>query len=261
VKLVAFCEAPADFRLASGLVDRVLRESGPAWVADNLDTPGVVRNWHPASAERDYYDLHQMNHHADDLRKRGRHVRRVRGHFNGRPGEPGGAMARKAFLLVEALNRSMPDDPIDAVVLLWDTDEQQAERPEGVKAARDEAGQWAQFQMVCGFPDPEREAWLLAGFDPCDDTEQQVLDDLHRDLGFSPVVHAVRLRDKAGGALRNIKRVLGALIGDDLAREARCWLEPPLAMLRERGLDTGLSAFLDELDAVLPALLHGDPRR
>jgi recombinational DNA repair ATPase RecF len=29
LKLVAFCEAPGDFRLVSGLVDRVLREGGP----------------------------------------------------------------------------------------------------------------------------------------------------------------------------------------------------------------------------------------
>ena len=45
MKLIAFCEAPADFRLVSGLVDRVLRESGPTWVVDLLDTPDAVRTW------------------------------------------------------------------------------------------------------------------------------------------------------------------------------------------------------------------------
>ena len=30
-----------------------------------------------------------------------------------------------------------------------------------MKAARDEAQRWASFQIVCGFPDPEREAWVL----------------------------------------------------------------------------------------------------
>lgn len=246
--------------MPAGLVDRVLREAGPAWVVDNLDTPGVIRTWHPNGSGHSYHDIHRLSGHEDELRDRGLRVRRVRGHFDGRPGEPGSAMARKAFLIVEALNRHTPDEPIDAVVLLWDTDEQQAERPEGVKAARDEARQWARFEIVCGFPDPEREAWLLAGFEPCDHAERQRLDDLHRDLGFSPVLEARRLRDKAHGVHRNIKRVLESLIGADLDREARCWLEPSFATLRERGTATGLSAFLDELEAVLPLLLHSDPR-
>lgn len=63
------------------------------------------------------------------------------------------------------------------------------------------------------------------------------------------------MRDKTRGALRNIKRVLAGLTGDDAHREARCWFEPPLATLHERGAATGLSAFLDELRAMLPALL------
>jgi hypothetical protein len=38
VKLLAFCEAAADFRVLSGLVDRTLRDFGPLWVVDLLDT-------------------------------------------------------------------------------------------------------------------------------------------------------------------------------------------------------------------------------
>jgi hypothetical protein len=37
VRLVAFCEAAADFQITSELVDRVLREVGPDWVADVMD--------------------------------------------------------------------------------------------------------------------------------------------------------------------------------------------------------------------------------
>lgn len=36
MRLVAFCEAAADFQIASDLVDRILREGGPDWVADVL---------------------------------------------------------------------------------------------------------------------------------------------------------------------------------------------------------------------------------
>lgn len=259
MKLIAFCEAPGDFRLVSGLVDRVLRESGPVWVVDNLDMPGVVFRWHADGSGNDFINIHYLTACADQLRIRGLRVRQVRGHFNGRPGEPGSAMARKAFLIAEALSRHTPDDPIDAVVLVWDTDDEQRERPDGVKTARDDARGWATFQIVCGFPDPEREAWVLAGFDPCHPAEQQRLDELHRELGFSPVLHAARLRDKASGALRNIKRVLAVLIGDDADREARCWIDPPLATLHERGAATGLSAFLVELQAVCAGLLGAGP--
>jgi hypothetical protein len=255
VKLIAFCEAPGDFRLVSGLVDRVLWETGLAWVVDNLDTPDVVRAWHADGFSNDFIDIHDLNKYAEQLRDRGVRVRKLRGHFNGRPGDAGSAMARKAFLIAEALNRHSPDDPIDAVVLVLDTDDERVERPRGVNAARDEALGWEMFQIICGFPDPEREAWVLAGFDPCHPAEQQRLDELHRELGFSPVLHAVRLRDQSRGALRDIKRVLAVLTGDETDREARCWTEPPLATLRERGADTGLSAFLDEPQAVLPGLL------
>jgi hypothetical protein len=53
--------------------------------------------------------------------------------------------------------------------------------------------------------------------------------------------------------------VLAVLTGDDTDCEVRCWTEPPLATLRERGAATGLSAFLDELQAVLPGLLGAAP--
>jgi hypothetical protein len=254
VRLVAFCEAPADFRVASGLVDRVLRESGPPWVVDNFESPEVIRTWQPDGFGRTHFDIHDLNRYMDEL-----HLRSVRGHFNGRPGGAGGSMARKAFLIARALSKKVPDEPIDAIVLIWDTDQQRDERPEGVEAARDEARRWAPFQIVCGFPDPEREAWVLAGFDPCDDAERARLEELHHDLGFSPVHHAHRLRDKNAGAPRNIKRMLRVLTGNDPGREERCWTEPSLATLRARGTHTGLAAFIEEIDAVLLPLLDPPP--
>lgn len=254
MRLVAFCEAPADFRLASGLVDRVLRESGPPWVVDNLELPDVIRTWQTDGFGSAYFDIHQLTRYVDRYVDEP-HVRSIRGHFNGRPGGAGSSMARKAFLITRALSKKLPDEPIDAVVLIWDTDHQRDERPEGVKAACNEARQWAPFRIVCGFPDPEREAWVLAGFDPHDDTERACLDELERALGFSPVLHAARLRDNHDGALRNIKRVLRVLTGGAPDREERCWTEPPLDMLRVRGTNTGLAAFLDQIDAIILPLL------
>jgi hypothetical protein len=253
MRLLAFCEAPADFRLTAGLVDRVLREQGPSWVADNFEMPEVIRVWHPDPSGRAYFDLHALNEYMDRLS-----VPTTRGHFNGRPGGAGSSMMRKALKIVRALSKRQPDESIDAVVLVWDMDQQPDDRRAGMALARDEARRWAAFQIVCGFQDPEREAWILAGFDPCDEAERALLAELHDALGFSPVVHAARLRDKSAGAARNIKRVLGRLTRDDPDREERCWTDPPLATLRERGGESGLAAFLDEIENTLLPLL--DPR-
>jgi hypothetical protein len=250
VKLVAFCEAPGDFRLASGLVDRVLRELGPTWVADNLESPDVIRTWQPDGLGRVYFDLHKLDEYEDRLG-----VRVPHGHFEGRPGGAGALMARTVFWIARQLHRQAPDDPIAAVVLVWDLDTQSDERPAGVEAARTEASRWASFQIICGLPDPEREAWVLAGFEPCNDSERACLDELQRELGFSPVLHAFRLRGGRGDP-RDIKRVLRELTGDDHAREERCWTEAPLETLRARGADTGLAAFLDDIEKVLIPLLE-----
>lgn len=151
-------------------------------------------------------------------------------------------------------HRQDSKEPLDAVVLVWDVDVQSEGRPSGVEAARVEARRWAPFQIICGFPDPAREAWVLAGFEPCDDDERVCLDRLHRDLGFSPVLHAVQLRSKEEGHPRDIKRVLRELTGGDHSREERCWTEPAIETLRTRGTSAGLAAFLDEIGACLVPL-------
>jgi hypothetical protein len=166
-------------------------------------------------------------------------------------------MARKAFLVARALHKKVPDEPLDAVILIWDTDQQRKERPDGVKIACDQARAW--FPIACGFPDPEREAWVLAGFDPRDDDERRRLDDLRVALGFSPIDEAARLRDGNAGGLRNIKRVLEVLTAGDADREEQCWTKTSIATLQDRGRDTGLADFLDELDVALRPFL--DPGR
>jgi len=71
MRLVVFCEAAADFRTAATLVDRVLREEGPKWVADLLEThPEAVRVFAGESLERPFYDVHHMQQHRRDLEKR-----------------------------------------------------------------------------------------------------------------------------------------------------------------------------------------------
>lgn len=143
MRLLVFCEAPADFRMVASLVDRVLREEGPVWVREHLE--------------------------------------------------------------------------------------------------------FRQLRIVIGCPDLEREAWVLAGFEPENAAERARLDGEHGDLGFSPCEEAHRLRDKDDRGQRSPKRVLAAFTSGEAGREERCWTDTPLERLRARGVESGLRRFLDEV--------------
>jgi hypothetical protein len=257
VRLIAFCEAPADFRTASGLLDRVLRQDGPSWIADLIgDHPDSVRTWHADNEGRAFFDLHRLDGYVKQLS-----IRVPHGHFGGRPGGAGALMARNAFHIVRELNRRLKDEAIEAVVLVWDMDDQPDARCKGLSRARAEARSWAKFEIVLGCANPMREAWVLAGFDPADDDERGRLDAARRELGFSPSEQAHRLDAKDEQAKLSAKRILRTLVDDDPDREARCWRETSLETLQARGGPSGLREYLDELrQLVLPRCARATSR-
>ncbi|WP_437282130.1 hypothetical protein WME90_16665 [Sorangium sp. So ce375] len=255
MKLLMFCEAQADFRTTSALVDRVLREEGPDWVADLLPShPEAVFQWAQDGPGRDFFDIHKL----DLYRRQLGNVRFPQGHFDGEPGAPGAQMARNAFTIVRELVRREPSTGVDAVFLVWDMDDQGDLRRRGLAQARAEASRWAPFRIVLGCPDPMREAWVLAGFEPESDEERARIDELRRELGFSPCDEAHRLHAKDEQAKLSPKRVVRFLTADDFEREMRCSTKAPLDQLRERGLASGLRAFLEELkEHVVPLCSTG----
>ncbi len=229
MRIALFCEAAGDFEAVVGLVDRVLREEGLPWVRDLLDAhPEAVRTWMDDGDGRPFFDLHRLSDHA----RRFRGLRIPQGHFDGKPGAAGAVMARTVFHLVRAMAKRAP---IDAVVIVWDMDQQGDARRDGLAQARAEVAPWKRFGVVLGCPDLEREAWVLAGFEPENDAERRRIEDERRALGFCPCEEAHRLRDPDDHAPRSPKRALRALTGGDDAREARCWEDAPLDRLRERG--------------------------
>ena len=250
MRLIAFCEAAADFRTASGLLDRVLREEGPSWIADLIDEQSdSVRTWYLDSRGRAFFDVHTWREYAKQLS-----IRIPHGHFGGRPGGAGALMARTVFLIARELNRRANEgEQIEVVMLVWDMDDQPADRRGGLAVARDEARSWATFEIVLGCPDPMRETWVLAGFDPVHDDERTCFEDIRRELGFSPIEQAHRLTAKDEQAKLSAKRVLRALVDGDPDREERCWRETPLEILRDRGASSGLREYLDAIrQLVLP---------
>lgn len=245
MRLLAFCEAAADFRVAAELVDRVLRETCPVWVAELLDAaPESVRVWHRDPQQRPFFDIHRIDTYARELALRIPH-----GHFDGASGRHGSLMARTAFAIVRSLKKRGAD--IGATILVWDMDDDGAERQRGLAQARAEAETWAGFAIVLGCPNANREAWVLTGFEPVDEREESDLMRLRAELDFAPNSEAHRLDAKPESA----KRVLSVLIGDDPDRESRCWTDTALETLRARSAQTGLREFLDELAGRLAPLV------
>lgn len=255
-KLLVFCESPADFETVQGLVDRVLRERGPDWVREivegSLEAAQGFREWVSDGEGRNHFDLHKLSAYAS------RHKLRVpQGHFAGRPGEAGALMGRTAFLVVRELVLSGTE--VDAVLLVWDMDDQGTARRTGLDQASNEARPLVSFEIVLGCPEPMREAWVLAGFEPETDAERARLAAMRQELGFNPCEEAHRLDAKKEHAKRSPKRVLDVLTAGEHEREVLCWTGTPLVLLRARGTHSGLTAFLDGAAESLIPRLSGVP--
>lgn len=128
-----------------------------------------------------FFDVHRVYKYAQE-----RGVRLPHNRFDGRSAAPGYLMARTAFLV--ARQEAKASEPIDAVILIWDADDQGDARRGGLDQARTIARLEERFRVVLGCPDMEREAWVLAGFEPEHKTEQQQLDEECRALGSVPAM-------------------------------------------------------------------------
>jgi len=229
-------EAPADARTTTTLVDRCLVE-GIEWLeAEHLEHFRSWRGIEPGLA-------FTVWKHVTMLAKRYRVV--PMGRFDGDPGEHDARKARRALLLFAKLG--MPD----VVVLVHDADDR-PDRRAGFEQARN--GTPLPARIVIGIANPEREAWVIAGFVPCDDREQGALASERQRLGFDPTLHPHELR---GNDKRSAKTALENLLGGDDHREHRCLTEPSLAHLRERGQQSGLAAFLEEIDERVVPVISG----
>lgn len=64
--------------------------------------------------------------------------------------------------------------------------------------------------------------------------------------------------EKEPERMRNVKVVVEQLTGDDKEREKQCWEKTNLKHLRERGVDTGLTDYIQEVEQRLAAILLSD---
>jgi hypothetical protein len=227
------------FDAATRLADRVLQDALP-WCADILDT---LRRWGTGPDERPW---HYLTKAYEAARERGL---KPYGHFDGEPGKPDAAMVRAQLLLFQA---DLADGlQIDGVMLARDIDDD-PDRAEGFTQAL--ASKWP-FPVVVALCVPEVEAWLVAGFEAEDASQNERLIAERKHLGFSPPREPHRLSSRKRQDRKDAKAVLDRLCAADHDRRQRC-LEAPIAVLHERGRACGLHDFLDEVRTKLVPVLQ-----
>lgn len=233
LSFVVVCEAPSDRETIAMLADRVSCTEHP-WLDGIIDS---MREWVGAAPGQAFVrwgkTLYRM------CEERG--VPRV----HGLRYSLGRRSALMALRLVLTLDRSPT-----AVILVHDSDGDYDEWHQSLEAARrdfcaDEHSPG--FDVVIGIAHPEREAWVLAGFEPRTPEEQARYDELRVELGFNPCEQGERLTSKSEVHKKDAKGALDRLTGGDRDRELACLRETALATLMARGERIGLCAFLDEV--------------
>jgi hypothetical protein len=241
-------EHESDFDTATELADRVLCEAFD-WVEEVL---GETRQWVAVNRQKQRLTWTGIKKSAFKAGVR------AHGHFPDGSGFPDASAARRAleYLLLEY------GDRIDAVVFIRDQDDQPTRRQGLEQARREHEQSCSKAKIIIGLAVVEREAWVIAGFEPQDASEQGTLDAERQKLGFHPHERSHQLTAcKDDTAPRSPKRVLRALTGGHYDRERHCWNSTPLALLRERGTENGLVAFLDEVRTHLAPLIGHVPGR
>jgi hypothetical protein len=172
----------------------------------------------------------------------------VVGFINGLPASPDAHNALRALLLFNRL-----DPQPDAVILMRDSDGD-LDRRTGLHQARD-AEPWP-FPVVIGFAHTKRECWHICGYEPENDDERQLLTETGSDVGFDVLRRSDELTAKHSSTTdkRSAKRVLSKLCGDDQDRMLRCLTAVPISKLKERGVNNGLTHFLEQLETLLVPL-------
>lgn len=232
--LAIVCEARADYETACALADRVLCAE-VEWIEP--DVLGNYRQWRGLQESESFLTIQHV-----PILARQKNIR-AHGHFDGSPIAPDEHLGRLAFLLLYTLQ------PLPDAVLLIRDDDRQTERRRGLERAR----RWAEEKLqglkpiVLGLAHPKRECWVLAGFDARNDEERLLFEAMCRELGFNPCADAEQLTAKHESDKRSAKRVLALLTKSDQEREADCWNSTPLDLLCQRGRNTGLADYLQEL--------------
>lgn len=235
------CEDDGHFGAVTYLVDAALL-SAHTWLSDIIDS---CRCYCGLDSSEPWYKYDPRDAHDVRPVVLGGVRIAAHGHIKGEPLALEAGMWRRVLLLF------CHREPRPDVVLLVRDMDGYRDRIKGMAQARD-AFAWP-FAVVIAAPEPEIEAWHVAGFEPETAKERETLEALRRALSFDPTRESHRLTSHPNDAATDAKRVLAALCDGDRDRRRLCIGEP--GRLRRRGASNGLTSFLEEVDArIVPRL-------
>lgn len=254
IEFIVIVESSADARTATKLGDRILVET-VEWLEP--DTLEHLFRWSGLEENTEYSCWKDIGSILENFKEQGLRLPRFigRGRYGSPPLKADGASSIKVLNLIRFLQKTRP---INAVIFIRDLDNQ-PERREGIEQARSQQiNEPPHLEIIIGTADRMRESWVLNGFIPRNDREIQILEQIKIELNFDPCEESHRLRssDKSGPErIRNPKIVVEKLTGGDLERERFCWEETSLDILKTRGVKTGLTAYLIEIEERLAPIL------
>lgn len=259
-EFILIVEADADYKTAAGIAERVLQENAPQWLTDLLqDQPDILFSWTGLEDGIGFSCWSHFEAIAKKLKAEGYRFPKFNGQFSDGPTNLDYPVARNIVYLVNQYLKASKNRNIGAIVLIRDEDNQPERFATLCRLRDDLTRRGFQMPIVIGVANPEREAWILNGYEAKTAAEKQVLQDIKRRIGLDPCLEAHRLRGKSnqpGTEDRDIKRILQALTQGDPLREEQCWQETALDILIERGQKTGLSQYIEEIESrLLPTLI------
>jgi hypothetical protein len=252
IEFVVIVESSADARTATKLADRIFLEKV------NWLEPEILQHlfqWTGLEASTEHSCWKDINQITTNLKNLGFRPPRYLGHGKDGALKSDGAATIKILNLVRYLQKTRN---IKAVIFIRDLDNQ-PERREGIEQARSEQiDRQLKLEIVIGTANRMREAWVLNGFIPLNQEERQILEEIKTKLNFDPCEESHRLRSNSfeePDRIRNPKVVVEKLTGGKIEREQQCWEETSLEHLRKRGINTGLTDYLHEIEQRLTPII------
>jgi len=251
IEFVVIVESSADARTATKLADRVLVEK-----IDWLDPEMLQHLFQWSGLEAGTENSCWKN--IDDITKRFSEkfkfpTIRSNGRF-----KSDGQSANKIMTLIRFLQHKQNRD-IKAVIFMRDLDNKPQRREHIEQARLEHINRQPKLAIIIGTAAQMREAWVLNGFIPSNQDEEQILKEITTQLKFNPCEESHRLRSNSltePDRLRNPKVVVEKLTGGRMQREQQCWEETSLEYLQKKGVDTGLTAYIKEIEARLIPIIE-----
>ena len=256
LEFVVIVESNADAQTATKLAERVLVEKVD-WLEPEL-LQSLFR-WSGLEVGTEHSCWKDINSIMQRAKASGLPVPKFLGHSRNGALKADGAATMKILNLIRLLQLKNIRQ-VRAVLLIRDLDNQ-PERREGIEQARAEhIDRQPKLEIIIGAANRMREAWALNGFIPFNQEEVRILENIKNQLNFDPCEEPHRLRSNSWEEperIRNPKVVLEELASSNKLREQQCWEETSLDLLQQRGRNTGLTAYLQEIEQrLIPIILE-----